>query len=172
MQQHPREAWLRVGRLLKQRRPQLDPRYRVRRDFAKENGITDKTAQEVENAYRTNFTVEMIAAIERAYQIAPGAILKALEDPSLTELPPREPAAGHQPSKGAASQEPAWAAPPDDLPDDVIWDGLPDEAMQTWHFTRMTPDERRTLMKVIVGLFAQRYANYADDPQPGRRVIN
>ena len=34
--------WQRLGRLLRQRRPQLDQRYRIRRVFADENHLTDK----------------------------------------------------------------------------------------------------------------------------------
>lgn len=89
MESYPPEAWQRVGRLLIQRRVQLSKRYRVRKVFARERGITDKTAQEIENAYRTTFSEEMIAAIESAYEIASGSFEKALADPDMTEFPDR-----------------------------------------------------------------------------------
>jgi hypothetical protein len=86
---YPREAWLRLGQQLKQRRPQLDPRYRIRRVFAKENGLTDKTVQEIENAYRETFRPEMISVIETAYQLQEGSIERFLAGGK--ELEVREP---------------------------------------------------------------------------------
>lgn len=89
MDAYPREAWLRLGQHLKQRRPQIDPRYRIRRVFAEENGLTDKTVQEVENAYRDTFSPVMLATIEAAYQLKDGSIERFLDG---GELEPRDPA--------------------------------------------------------------------------------
>lgn len=74
MDAYPTEAWERLGQHLQQRRPQIDSRYRIRRVFAAENGLTDKTVQEIENAYRTTFTPVMLSTIEAAYRLKPGAI--------------------------------------------------------------------------------------------------
>lgn len=89
---HSAEAWQRVGRMLKQRRVQLNQRYRIRRIFAQERGISDKTAQEIENApnYRTSFSAELVAAIETAYGIAAGSVDKALADPEMTKFADRD----------------------------------------------------------------------------------
>jgi hypothetical protein len=100
---HPAEAWQRVGRLLKQRRPQLSPRYRIRKIFAAERGITDKTAQEVENAYRTNFSPEMIAVVEWAYALQQGSFDRTLSGGELEPDPDREPPRG----SAAAPTDPA-----------------------------------------------------------------
>src|SRR5690606_24325282 len=72
MENYPDEAWQRLGKLLRQRRPLIDPRYRVRRVFAADNHLTDKTVQEVENAYRSTFSDQMLTAIEVAYRLPPG----------------------------------------------------------------------------------------------------
>lgn len=87
METYPKADWQRLGRLLKQRRPQLDQRYRIRRVFAEENQLTDKTVQEIENAYRQTFTDEMLSSIEVAYRLPPGTLEKVLQDPELTEFP-------------------------------------------------------------------------------------
>lgn len=78
MADYPDEAWQRLGRLLLQRRPQLDARYRIRKVFAAERGLTDKSVQDVENAYRKNFSDEIISAFETAYQWSPGSIDRVL----------------------------------------------------------------------------------------------
>lgn len=75
---YPREAWERLGQQLKQRRPQIDPRYRIRKVFATENDLTDKTVQEIENAYRDSFSPEMLSTIERAYRLPIGEIKRFL----------------------------------------------------------------------------------------------
>lgn len=77
-----------------------------------------------------------------------------------------------EPADPAPPQEPWWANPPDDLPDDVIWDGLPDPAMQAWHLSGLDVEERRIVMRVVVGLINQRYANYADNTQHHKRRVN
>lgn len=72
--------------MLVARRPRLNPRYRVRRVFAEETGVPDKTVQEIENAYRSSFSDELLATIERAYRLKHGAIEAALADDSLTDF--------------------------------------------------------------------------------------
>jgi hypothetical protein len=86
-EQWPKEAWIRVGELLKQRRPQIDPRYHKRRAFARDTGIPDKTIQEVENAYRSTFSSDLIAGFETAYRLAAGSIREVLENPGLPDFP-------------------------------------------------------------------------------------
>lgn len=87
MEIYPAEAWERLGQLLRQRRPQINPRYRVRRVFAEEHHLTDKTIQEIENAYRQTFTDSMLAAIEVAYRLPAGKIREVLQSPDLKEFP-------------------------------------------------------------------------------------
>jgi hypothetical protein len=84
----PREAWLRLGQHLKQRRPQIDPRYRIRKVFAEENDLTDKTVQEIENAYRTTFSDVMLSTVEHAYRLRPGSIQQFLDGGELEPLEP------------------------------------------------------------------------------------
>jgi hypothetical protein len=86
---YPREAWKRLGQHLQQRRPQIDTRYRIRRIFAAENVLTDKTVQEIENAYRTTFSPVMLSTIEHAYQLKPGSIERFLSGEG--DLEPAEP---------------------------------------------------------------------------------
>lgn len=90
MDAYPREAWERLGQRLKQRRPQIDTRYRVRKIFAEEHdGLTDKTVQEIENAYRTTFSDVMLSTIEAAYQLKGGSIERFLAGDG--ELEPLDP---------------------------------------------------------------------------------
>lgn len=91
MDAYPREAWKRLGQHLRQRRPQLDTRYRIRKVFAQEHGLTDKTVQEIENAYRETFSDVMLSTVERAYQLKPGSIERFLAGQG--DLEPTEPVA-------------------------------------------------------------------------------
>lgn len=85
----PPEAWRRLGRLLIERRVQLDPDYRSRTTFAERVRLDYRVLFDIEKAKRTNFKDETLAAIEVAYRIASGSIRQALEDPSLSEFPHR-----------------------------------------------------------------------------------
>jgi len=88
---YPKDAWIRVGQLLKQHR-EVDLHERVRRDFAnavqaRDLKVTEKTIQQIENAYRSNFSEGLLAEIENAYQLQHGSIRDALEGGDLTPLP-------------------------------------------------------------------------------------
>lgn len=85
----PLAAWERLGVLLRQRRGQLDARYRHRNVFAEEVGLKESLLADLENAKRTTFTQETLAAVEVAYGLGPGSIREALTNPSLTEFPHR-----------------------------------------------------------------------------------
>ena len=57
----------RLGRLLMQRRVELDPRYRNRRVFAGEREINYRLVMDIENSTRDNFDDAMLAFISLAY---------------------------------------------------------------------------------------------------------
>lgn len=175
---HSDEDWRRVGQMLRQRRVHLDQRYRVRRIFAKERGITDKTAQEIEYApkYRTSFSPEMLASIEAAYAIAPGSMYKALNDPDLTEFPDRVGEASIHLT--TADGRPALASVPavklgaagDPDPGDVI-PGDPISAekgeVQIWALTNLPWEIRRDLI-VHLRWLDQQYKTGQQEPEARR----
>lgn len=136
MEPHPVADWQRLGMLLKRRRPQLDQRYRTRRVFAEDNHLTDKTVQEIENAYRQTFSEEMLSAIEVAYRLPAGTISRVLADPSITELP--SPTATPQPEPDKA-HIPSWV----DLRD------LPEWEQHIWRIRGLSVDERKTAILLI-----------------------
>lgn len=137
MAPHPvHKDWQRLGKLLKQRRPQLNPRYRTRRTFAEENHLNDKTVQEIENAYRPTFSDTMLAAIEVAYQLPAGTIARVLDDPSITELP--TPAGEHRPDRGSVNI-PHWV----DLRD------LPEWEQHIWGTPQLTVEQREAAILLI-----------------------
>lgn len=141
--EHTKAAWRRVGLLLKRRRPQLDPRYRVRRIFAEEKNLRDKTVQEIENAYRTSFTEEMLAAFETAYQLAPGSIRQALGDPALTEFPGKLDSPAPKPAMRAPS-----ATDMVFVPGDLVLGELEPWEAHLWHTPQLSVDDRRTLIEI------------------------
>lgn len=136
MAPHPVDDWQRLGTLLKRRRPQLDQRYRTRRVFADENHLTDKTVQEIENAYRQTFTQEMLSAIEVAYRLPAGTIERVLNDPDITELP--APISNHQ-------REPDRA----DIPTWVDLRDLPEWEQHIWRIPGLSVEERQTAILII-----------------------
>lgn len=79
MSSDDREAWQRLGELLKARRAELDPRYVNKRAFCADRGVNYRVVSDIESARRTNFTPEMLRALEVAYRLAPGAIIEAVE---------------------------------------------------------------------------------------------
>ncbi|NRQ38546.1 hypothetical protein HII36_42995 [Nonomuraea sp. NN258] len=89
-----REAWQRLGTLLRARRAEIDPRYKNRALFCEERGMTPRVISDLEGARRRNFEPETLRLIEIAYELAPGAITDATKgtpvDCLRTATPPRE----------------------------------------------------------------------------------
>jgi len=84
MPSHPRSAWERLGELLVRRRIELDPRYRNRRTFEAERAPDlYRIINSIELGRRDNYEPGTIAALEAAYDIAPGAIGRALDGGEL-----------------------------------------------------------------------------------------
>lgn len=133
--------WERLGRLLKQRRPQLDLRYRIRRVFAEENNLTDKTVQEIENAYRETFSPEMLSAIEVAYRLPSGTVAEVLADPNRTTLPPPTP-----PVRAVPGQRSGTAV---EIPAGVSLEDLPDEEAAIWQLPDTSVHERELLIHML-----------------------
>jgi hypothetical protein len=80
-----RPAWERLGRLLIERRARLNPRYATRKVFASETQLNLGLVRDIETAQRASFTPATIAKLEQAYQLAPGAIGRALAGGELEE---------------------------------------------------------------------------------------
>lgn len=159
----------RLGDAMDQRRAHLRMQWN---DVADKAEISVAHLRRVRNGTQALNPV-LMAAIDDALQWQRGSVQAILDggEPiplKSTTSAPRPWTAG----PGGASQEPWWANPPDDLPDDVIWDGLPDPAMQAWHLSGLDVEERRIVMRVVVGLINQRYANYADNTQHHKRRVN
>jgi hypothetical protein len=72
------KAWLRLGELLTARRAELDPRFVNRRRFAEARRVNERVVADIERGRRTNFTHEMLRALEVAYALEMGAILEAV----------------------------------------------------------------------------------------------
>lgn len=137
MQAYPHQAWLRLGRLLQERRGQLDPTFTKRTRFADAVGVNLKTLVDIEKAARTTFSDATLAAIETAYQWRPGSIRAVLEggDPA-----PYEPTV--RISEISASTEPVANVPVDDELAEWISKALQDgEDPKSWDFTE--PLERQ-----------------------------
>lgn len=100
----------RVGLLLVQRRIEIDPRYRNRRTFAAERGMNWRLLHDIERAKRANFEPETLAAVEVAYDLAPGAIARALAGGDLAPRgappAPREQEGGQPRRRALASDDP------------------------------------------------------------------
>lgn len=102
-------AWERAGKYLKQRRVELDPRYRSRALFARERSIDYRLSYDIETAARTNYRDATLTAIDLAYGLEPGFIQRLVngDDP---RRPPVESSNGHKP--GARGD--TGAGPPED----------------------------------------------------------
>ncbi|MFI7449596.1 hypothetical protein ACIBQX_19015 [Nonomuraea sp. NPDC049714] len=87
MDAQTRPAWERLGRLLIERRARLNPRYATRKVFAEEASLNLGLIRDIETAQRDTFTPSTIATLEQAYQLAPGAIGRALAGGELEEAP-------------------------------------------------------------------------------------
>lgn len=81
------EARARLGEQLVRRRIELDPRYRNRQLFADERGVSYRIVSDIEAGRRENFEDATLAALEVAYQLAPGAIQAAETRGHLEPLP-------------------------------------------------------------------------------------
>ncbi|MGS2645956.1 hypothetical protein [Streptosporangium sp. G12] len=84
MSDYPREAWQRLGRLLRSRRAHISPDYRNRGEFCKATGLNYKLVQEIEGAARDTFTDESFALFETGYRLTEGSIRRALAGGELT----------------------------------------------------------------------------------------
>src|SRR6202041_1099797 len=70
----PSAAWERLGEMLVRRRLELDPRYRNRRTFARERDPRlYRLFSDIELGRRPSYKPASLAAIERAYELGPGA---------------------------------------------------------------------------------------------------
>lgn len=79
-------AWRRLGELLKARRAELAPAYVNKTTFCRDRQINYRVVSDIEAHRRTNFTPEMLRAIEVAYELAPGAIAEAIEQGPVDHL--------------------------------------------------------------------------------------
>ena len=71
-------AWQRLGRLLKNRRLQIDPDYSNLTRFCRDRNIDYRLAWDIEKGARTNYREVTLAGVEAAYQLDPGSIASAL----------------------------------------------------------------------------------------------
>jgi hypothetical protein len=90
--------WKGLGDLLITRRVQLDPEYKNRRKFvaATATGSTDswyRMINSVETGNRDNYARQTIAAIEVAYQLKPGSLMRSLRTQTLEPAQADQPAA-------------------------------------------------------------------------------
>lgn len=70
------------------RRIELDPRYRNRRLFTAERSVEYRIVNDIEKGRRDNFEPQTIAALEAAYDLAPGSIGRAYQGGELQPAPP------------------------------------------------------------------------------------
>jgi hypothetical protein len=80
--------WTRLGDLLVTRRVQLDPRYKNRRTFVADThtGSRDswyRLITAIETGARSNYSRETIAAIEVAYRLEPGSLVRTRDGGDL-----------------------------------------------------------------------------------------
>lgn len=122
-QLYPKEAWERLGELLRARRLQLGSGLESREAFAKAKGLTEHLVVEIEESRRANFSVDTLAAIETAYQWAAGSVRLVLD--GADPRPVRQVSATAHLSVGATADAAEQAYPiPDDLPDYVVLESL------------------------------------------------
>jgi hypothetical protein len=70
--------WARLGELLRQRRVEMDPRWRDLTLFAGERGLNWRLAWDIEENRRTSYRPITLSAIEVAYGWQPGSIRAVL----------------------------------------------------------------------------------------------
>jgi hypothetical protein len=129
-----RPAWERLGRLLIERRARLNPRYATRKVFASETQLNLGLVRDIETAQRASFTPATIAKLEQAYQLAPGAIGRALAGGELEEAPP-----GGLPSLTVQAQ--GTVGREESLPDDELRATLVQVAR------RLSADDLRAILR-------------------------
>jgi hypothetical protein len=118
--------WDRLGKLLEQRRVEMDPRWRDLTLFASERGLDWRMAWDVEHNKRTNYRRVTRVAIEVAYGWEPGSIERVLNggDPVKDAPAGPEPGAGADfvrsrwpglvlPARDAQLVREIWATPPE-----------------------------------------------------------
>jgi len=71
--------WIRVGKLLEQRRVEINARYRNLRRFTDERGLDYRLAWDIEHAARTNYRRPTITAVEVGYGWQPGSVQLVLD---------------------------------------------------------------------------------------------
>lgn len=81
-----RPKWQRLGRLLAERRARIDPRYTVRKTFASEVSVHPAVLRDIETTARDNYTPPILAAVEVAYRLMPGAIQRFINSEDAFEL--------------------------------------------------------------------------------------
>lgn len=70
--------WDRLGRLLEQRRAEMNPRWRDLTVFAEERGLNWRLAWDIEHNRRTSYRPVTLVAIEVSYGWQPGSIARIL----------------------------------------------------------------------------------------------
>ena len=86
------DRWERLGALLIQRRTQISPRFHSRGAFCEATGLKYRLVYDIEEARRANFGASTLAAIEAAYRLEPGAIMRFLAGGELEPQPAAPPA--------------------------------------------------------------------------------
>lgn len=81
-------AWTRLGALLRDRRIELDPRYRNRRLFVSETGLSYSVTSNIETGVRDDYGADTLKAVERAYRWQPGSIRAVLDGGDPTPVDP------------------------------------------------------------------------------------
>ena len=84
--------WDRLGKLLEQRRVEMNPRYRDLTLFAQERGLNWRLAWDIEKNRRTSYRDLTLSAIEVGYGWAAGSIRRVLDggEPELAARPAPE----------------------------------------------------------------------------------
>lgn len=94
MDTYPRDAWLRLGRMLERRRGELGYGFRQRATFVRDRGagmISVKTISRLEKGERDSYPESTVGTIEAMYQWPPGSVESVLcggEPNALISAPP------------------------------------------------------------------------------------
>lgn len=88
MSEYAAERWAELARLLRSRRPRIDPKFKNRGTFCDATGLNYKLVQDIEGApeTRTNFSEESFSLIEGAYRWKPGSIQRVLSGGDPIEI--------------------------------------------------------------------------------------
>ena len=160
-------AWVRLGKLLIQRRTQLDPRYMNRRLFADDRGLDYRLVSDIERARRQNFEESTLAAIEVAYAWSPDSIQRILDGGDPVPL-----AAGSEPAPAALEEptaEPADAAAPEmeSAADDTGIDAVVYDLTARVNATRKGHAESRTRAEIRAAKASYRNVPLSQVPESG-----